>query len=265
MTESLSWDYWKTDSSDDGTGRILIYDQDDLDPRDIRDKAYDLDKGAWISKHYWNAEQAALISFGRDLDKIKSSGYTINYREWWSAVIRPSEFWSLTEFDKHRELLGQIDERYKLIMTVPEFTEPFKPAAFIDWASCKKLRIPDFTQELKTVDQDRNRNSVTTPMHPGGSIERGEPPENDLRQTSKKSAGPNKRYENNLVAILLAVLMKSKLIDEEQSELSRMLADFVEKNKIKTSTGKAISQTTISDRIEDAHRLFQTLRQAQKP
>jgi len=94
MAEHPSWGYWLYD--DVGNGRFVsIYEGRSLSDADIRSEEFDLDEKKWC-REYWDASQAAEISFGRDPDKVKNVDDSLS--------IVDSE-----DRAKHSELVHHID------------------------------------------------------------------------------------------------------------------------------------------------------------
>src|SRR4051794_2188819 len=61
---------WMFEYTNDNTRIVSIYNGTDFDKADIRNKHYAVDI-TWHRKNYfWNANDAALISFGRGPDKV---------------------------------------------------------------------------------------------------------------------------------------------------------------------------------------------------
>src|ERR1700733_594698 len=72
MGDHPYWDYWRYEDIED-YGKFPIDHVKDLDVGDWRNKKYDLNTKKWCKEFYWDAEQAAKISFDRDPEKLKNA------------------------------------------------------------------------------------------------------------------------------------------------------------------------------------------------
>lgn len=73
MADFPRWDYWLYENLSNATYRDVPRSGAFLGENDIRHEDYDLDPAEWChGKHfYWTAQEAALISFYRDPDKVE--------------------------------------------------------------------------------------------------------------------------------------------------------------------------------------------------
>jgi hypothetical protein len=246
---------WKYETIEDGGAerQISIYEGKDLEDADIRNKRYDLDATAWCRKHYfWNAEEAALISFGRDPDKVVSRD---------EYVPRDNED---EDFKKHLELLDHIEKRVLLIKHAQEkggLPEFFPPAMYIEWGKRSGFYIPKFVHAgLEKVEREREAMSQgkRPSIFPGIYLDPVEMSEDDSEQDAKKK-GPSqqKKYENNLTKILLALLIKSDLIKKDPGDLSKTLAEILATKAHEEGDERlAVKDDTIKLRLKDAHELL---------
>src|SRR5438067_3675198 len=132
MAEHPAWDYWMCD--DLGNDRIIsIHEGKSLSEADIRNEEYDLDVEKWCREWYWEADEAATISFGRDPDKVKNADDSLPIVE---AEDRA----------KHNELIGHIDTLEGLIMEAQEqkllLSPFFPPAMYVEWSRRVGVSIP---------------------------------------------------------------------------------------------------------------------------
>jgi hypothetical protein len=263
MADFPSWDFWKFKSiEDDGIKRqISIHEWDDIGKRDIRNKQYDLDYDSWCRKHFWDAEEAAAISFGRDPGKIteslKDGPITANEDE---------------DFTAHDELADQMVKRLRLIEKAQEngqlTKDFFRPSMFIEWGRRMGFYVPPRVEKwLGNVERERRGEGTISRTVPGiffeneAEAEQVSKTDSEAEQASKtdsdkgwkKVGSGTKQYDNNLLRILLAVMIESKLIDRDPRSLSKTLATLMEKRKIRKPTGQFIDEQTIYKRLLDVH------------
>jgi hypothetical protein len=226
-SETWMWEYIGDDP------RIVsIYEGTDLDEADIRHKRFAVDISWHKNNYFWNANQAAFITFGRDPDKVvKREDYV------------PSDD-DEKDFRRHNDLWKQIDERRLLIEdaqrngVLPEF---FPPAMYIDWGKRLGFDIPRFVvSDLEIVNSERmaidEANVRNTPL--GGAQQ--------------------KRLENNVIKILGAVLIYAKLEKKEPAALSAGLEKVLSEKAIKLADKKLnLSVKTIEERLVEARELLE--------
>jgi hypothetical protein len=90
MADHPAWDYFMYETLPDGRKREFY--RYHLEYNDIRADNYDLDLEEWCGmKHfYWTAQEAALISFDRDPNKVELSEddnfvFDEDFRGYWPA------------------------------------------------------------------------------------------------------------------------------------------------------------------------------------
>src|SRR3954451_22199945 len=94
MAERVTWDYWLYEDIGDHRN-VSIYLLQDLDERDWRNKKYELEFHKWCRKYFWDADQAALISFFRDPEKLEKA-------------VEFDQFEEDEQFDQHFQLKKHI-------------------------------------------------------------------------------------------------------------------------------------------------------------
>ena len=127
-------DWWMSEYINDNTRIVSIYEGTDLDEADIRNKSYAVDI-SWHRKNYfWNANDAALISFGRNPDKVVDR----------DKYVPSDDDLDEQQFKKHNELWDAITERRLLIEDAQSkrvLPEIFPPAMYIDWGKRLGFRV----------------------------------------------------------------------------------------------------------------------------
>jgi hypothetical protein len=242
MTKFPDWNYWMYRYLDSEAGTYRpIHDFDVITDNDIRYEGYDLDDNKWCRKNFWTAQEAALISFHRDPDKI---------RELYKFDETDDNF--LSEFDttdeEHYELTGFITDIYGLIKSSQEEkTLPpklLRPDLYVEWAMLVGIDIPhSVLEELNAVQRERR--------------EEADPPEPSDETASvgaepvPKTKKPSQRLENNSTKIILALLLHSGLINKDVRWLSGRLSEIIHEKmgEVEPKAG------TIETRLNEAHEL----------
>jgi hypothetical protein len=147
MDDHPQWDYWMHENV--GDGRLLEIDHFyPIPDDDIRNRKYDVNQKRWCRRHFWSADEAALISFARDPDKI------------------PEGLISLDEDDpalqEHTTLCKHMSALHDLIVCAQKEqrleADFFAPDKYIEWANRIGISIPPHVaQELEVVRVERER------------------------------------------------------------------------------------------------------------
>jgi len=205
------WDYWLWEDLGDGR-RLSIYHDRIFRQWDIRDEKYNLDLEKWCKKYIWTAEEAALISFMRDPDKIlrsKTNFQNLSLPE--GAVTDESDRDNLV-------LRVIITKLIKLIKKAQEGGDlpvrVFRPGHYIDWAKLVGVDIPPDVEW--GVERWRRLEAQLTER--AGDTELADVKDEDIAMTSQQ-----KRVINNIKKILLAILVESGLIKRDPDLLSKTL------------------------------------------
>jgi hypothetical protein len=285
MTKFPSWDFWKymiidvNDRGRDFRSTVSIYDWADIVKTDIRNKKFDLDCNKWCRENFWEADQAAAISFDRDPGKIKKH---LSEHGYLGADEDNEE-----ECAAHDELVDAIQARQRLIEEAQEnkVLPPgsiFRPEMFVDWGKRVGFRVPPEVEKwVNNVERERrgegkissirdtsgkvagiffeNDDADGSEFHLSAPVNEGELSENEPKQKSRRAVGPGRKEEYNSTGVLLAILMESELIDREQDELTRNLQTLIEKKQIRNIKGTPISEVTVSKRVDDAYVLYRKL------
>jgi hypothetical protein len=238
MAEHPAWDYWMYETIQDQRV-ISIYEGKDLDKGDIRNKKYLLDQKTWCRQYFWDAEQAAVISFGRDPDKVVSRDEFVPWDE------------EDEDFKEHIKLWDQMEKRYLLIKEAQEkgiLQEIFPPAMYIEWGKHKGFYIPDFVVgELEVVRHERSGRIKPHKFFTGLYVDSDEGSENDSEQVSEK----------NHIKIMLALLIESDLIKKGTGALSKKLAETLKtKAHDHGDDDLKLGDESIKERLDAAHDLL---------
>jgi hypothetical protein len=254
--ERPQWDYWLYEDLGDHR-KLTIYHEREFEEGDWRNKKYELDVKKWCRKSFWTPDEATLISFFRDPEKLQKAEDFVPWNE------EDEEFQKHIELKKHLfDLHGLIkDSQEKKIL--PDF---FRPEMYIDWAKRVGVSIcADIPRELERAERQRNYRGPPPNIFQRAS---GNWPTDDMLSDSEDALiesedAPNRkltsqeaRLKQNLIKILFAVLLESNLIKRDPVELSKKLADTLEKHKRKQRDGeRPLGAQTIQIRLEEAHEL----------
>jgi hypothetical protein len=247
MAELPSWDYWMYEKiSDDFDRFVSIYEGKDLDKKDIRNNDYVLDHKTWCRKYFWNAKQAALISFVRDPNKVvaRASWEGDDYDE---DFKRHSELWDQTE-----RLLRLIEDSQEKGV-LPKF---FPPAMYVEWSTQMGFCFPSYIKaELENVERLRNGKGGVEIF--GRYFDADELPESALGQAPEKKLGQQKK-ETNDRKILLALLIESNLIKRSTTEISKRLSEVLNKKAHDEGDDDLrLGDEAISQRVREARGLIE--------
>jgi hypothetical protein len=237
MADPPKWDYWLYE--DLGDGRYLsIYHDRSLPEGDVRNNKYDVDIKKWCRKYLWNAEQAALISFIRDPDKVTA------------ADLRPQDD-EFGDFKEHNELWNNMSKLCDLITDAQKkriLPDIFPPGMYIEWARHVGVDMPlAIRKELEIVERER-RYEADDSAEPSDDVAAVA-----LKHAKKNGASQQKRFENGLTRTLLAVLIKSALIKTDTATLSKALADILDAKAQKGDGKFSLGAATIKKRLDEAH------------
>lgn len=159
MTEFPSWNFWQFMTIDvnsrgfDFQSQVSIYDWADIGDADIRNRKFDLDYNEWCRRNFWEADQAAAISFNRDPGKIKKH---LSEHGYIGADENNEE-----ECAAHDKLVDAIKARQRLIEEAQEnkVLPPgsiFRLEMFIDWGKRVGFRVPPEVEKWVTnVERER--------------------------------------------------------------------------------------------------------------
>jgi hypothetical protein len=165
MADHPKWDYWMYE--DLGEGRLLPIDHfHPISDDDIRNDKYRVDRKKWCRKYFWKPDEAALISFIRDPEKITAELISFDeddfQREEHVALCKHMS--ALCDLIVSEQGKGRLDHGF------------FPPEKYVEWAKQVGVSIPPcITKELEVVrlereriyeayaaDQELNANSIET-------------------------------------------------------------------------------------------------------
>ncbi len=257
MADRTPWDYWLYEDLGNGRYRGIHDSGCHLDESDIRSDEYDIDVDAWCRCHFWDAQEAALISFFRDPAKVeRTSDDFVLHNE-----IRGSYGRDDADNEKNIELRNQITDLYDLIRqaqrqeVLPIF---FRPVMYVDWAKRMGVSIPEpVAHALNRVKIENEHLDAAAKSKQAYLAGKGvpAPDESEEKLTSQQS-----RAVNNLVKILLAVLLKSKLINWDVIKLSRALEEILDDLSVSQEDPKlSVSADTVKGRLLEARDLLKEI------
>jgi hypothetical protein len=248
MTDHPDWNYWTLEWISDSKYRdVATY---LLSDSDIRSDRYDLDVEKWCNtKHFfWTAQEAALISFFRDPDLVERTEEDFIFHDEVYG-LRPD---ADEDAKKNIELRQYITDLYELILDAQEQKElpgRLLRDVYIEWAALVGVDIPQpVLQALKAVEREGQHETRPDDLRDGVvSVDADQ---------SKKQKGIQK-YENNLLKIILALLIKSNLIEKSTGAMSNTLAEILRtKAHDQGDEDLNLGDETIKKRLDDAHELL---------
>jgi hypothetical protein len=252
MDKHPNWDYWQEEYSD---GKLIVFDRPDSE-RDIRHEKYDLDVTKWCDKAFWDAGDAALISFFRDPDKIAGV----------SRELSPLHIGD-DDYEEHNELMGHISNLNNLIIKAQERQQLsenfFQATMYVEWAKRMGISIPRrVSDQLGFVV--RERRGEIGPLNIFEAAKFGRRPgyfssEKEPEFVNNKNQGPAKRADNNSAKIILAILEVADLLKVDDSVLTRRIQTALEKfarQKNDKSFLEGVGKQTIESRLGAAKDLL---------
>jgi hypothetical protein len=252
MADRPSWDYWLYEDLGNGRYRGIHDSGCHLDDSDIRSDGYEIDVDKWCRCHFWNAQEAALVSYFRDPDKVErtSDDFVLH------GKVRGAYGDDDDDAEKNLELRNHITDLYELIRqaqkqeVLPEF---FRPAMYIDWAKRMGVSVPKpIADELDRVSLEDDR--ATSQYN---SVGRRQP---TLDEAEEKLTSQQSRAARNLVKILLAVLLKTNLIKWDPVKLSGSLEKILDDLSVaQEDPNISVSIDTIKARLREAYALLKEI------
>lgn len=250
MADRPDWNYWMREWISDSTYRNVETSSAYLTENDIRRDEYDLDVNKWCwKKHFfWTAQEAALISFFRDPDKVERTDDDFIFHNNVYGVRGDDD----EDGKKNIELRQYITDLYELILDAQEKKELPRRLlrdVYIEWAELVGVDIPQpVLQALKAVERESQHETRPDDLRDGVvSVDTDQ---------SKKQKG-NTKYENNLLKILLALLIKSDLIEKSTGAMSNTLAEILlTKAHDQGDDELKVGHETIKKRLDEAHELL---------
>ena len=165
---------------------------------DLRNERYDLDVEKWARQWYWNAQQAACISFHRDPTKINEAysdddlcGIPANGDGYQQHIALENAIARLENMITDAQNIGLLPANF------------FCPGQYFEWASRMGIDFPrdvrdevqKFQREVSYLDQDADSSQDRTAR--------------DLVDPSKlKARGGEGKLDHSLQKIILSLLLK---------------------------------------------------------
>lgn len=248
MSERPRWNFWLDEQLDD---RLVVFNRPDSQ-EDIRHESFDLDVVKWCDEIFWSADEATLISFFRDPEKIKKASTT-------SPLLNMND-----DYEEHNELLRHMIDLHDLIEDAQrreQLPGDFFPAAmYVKWA--KRMHVdlpPSVLHQLDFVE--RERRGEVGPLNIFEAARFGRKARFDCppMERDDKIFKVSSRAETNSNKIILALLKTTDLFRVDVGTLSKRLSKLLEEladetgdNTLKIGTGPQ----TIASRLKAAHELL---------
>jgi hypothetical protein len=249
MAEHPDWNYWCYEHLPEGGYREVETSGGFLGEEDIRFNGYNLDVENWCSgKHfYWTAQEAALISFFRDPDKVERTEDDFIFHE---EVMGPRD--DDEDSKKNIELRQYITDLYGLIMRAQETRElpqrRLRRDLYIEWAQLEGVDIPQpVLDALKAVEREGQHATRAEVISDDGTSD-------GLKdQSSKKFESQQTRVANNLRKIIAAILIYTKQDKKDLAALSTALESILNERGLEMADRRMfLKASKIQERLAEA-------------
>lgn len=200
MAKQLNCDFWMYEEL--VAGRWVEIERQSLYDADLRHENYDLDVERWSREWYWDARQAATISFFRDPTKI-------------DAANADQDLFGIPAEDEtrqgHRALEDAIDELQNKIIEAQgrgQLAEFFPPSMYLGWAKRTGVDFPgSVLHEVEKFESGiRDRDNKDEPSQAGAL--RGDVSQDATDTAVSKARGPEAKLEKTLKKIILALFIR---------------------------------------------------------
>lgn len=249
MAERRGWDDWMWETLGDGR-RLSIYHETTLDEGDLRHEKYDVDVKRWTRKtNFWTSWEAACISFCRDPEKVKQ------------AIGEIVGFDDTYEDGKSKELQNDISNLCNLIEDAQRANyltnDFFRPEVYVEWGRRTGVDLPGFiARELETAEAERvGWKTLGEPAQPAYD----DLPLDGTHLPNKTARAQQTRLEANQTKIILALLLKAKLIKQDTIFLSKDLSKILKEKAVEESNddlAKGTGHLTIEERLGEARAMI---------
>lgn len=241
MNQFPAWNYWRYD--EDGNFRYDL-DYKLFEDDDLRGPNYTLESEFWCSQYFWDAEQAALISFDRDPRKVIFDQSSFPFDED-SCICDNDDSKADDQLRGHIESLADLIKKAQSENVLPPF---FPPRMYLAWADRMGVDYPRYiSDELNARERELAKQSDDS-----SPLESATPPEKAI-QSKHKNNGPSRRLDNNLTKIILALLIEAKLTGRDLSTLAKALSDHLADEAHRHGDNTlTVEYKTIAVRLEEA-------------
>jgi hypothetical protein len=249
MADFPAWDYWRWELNSCGSPVVIDTGIYSVNDDDFRCEDYDLDENNWCtrSNFYWTAQEAALISFGRDPDKIKESfKERIENFPFFDGVVGPED----------HELRQNISAVYNAILHAQEtgnLQRRILRERYIDWARGEGIDFPIFVSEaINAFEREREALHERLSQHVNGMIAE---PDDELPDEEVNSH--DKKFRNNVRKVIVALLIHTGLASRGTKKLAEDLQAILnDKADLQKDFALKLGWQTIQDRLDEAHELL---------
>jgi hypothetical protein len=250
MSDQPHWDYWLHEDLPNGRYRQI---DRHLGENDIRSEEYDLDLEKWCGrKHFfWTAQEAALISFFRDPDKVERTEEDFILH---NGVMGPRG--DDDEDGKRnielREYITDLYDRIRDAQEKRELPQLLRRDLYIEWAELVKIDIPQSVlHALKAAERER------APPGPALSKAAEDATSDSDDELDDKVASQDSKFRNGARKVILALLLESGLINRTTTKLSQDLEDKLRDEAQKRADDEIVlGNQTIIKRLKEARDLL---------
>jgi hypothetical protein len=246
MADFPAWDYWAWELDSHGRAVMSDFSADSVNDDDIRFEGYDLDYDNWCkrSSFYWTAQEAALISFGRDPDRVEKTKEDFVFS---AGVVGPED----------HELRQNITAVYEAILDAQKtgnlHQRRILRERYINWATGEGIDIPIFVSEA--VDAfERERDALDARLSEHVNVTIAEP---DDEIPEAKLDSHDKKFRNNVKKVIAALLIETGLKSRSTKKLAETLENALNGEADRRKDFEIrLGWQTIQDRLDEAHELL---------
>jgi len=249
----VEWDFWMWGSDRWGNDKWIDRDSSALSENDLRFEDYDLKTDNWCRRehYFWTAQEAALISFWRDPDKVERS--EVDFLD-----SRELPFYAVDDDNNDITLQEEIEKVYDAIVKAQAdgvLWQRMPRDQYLEWAVGEGISIPDHV--LKSVDDFESEvcNYAASPV----VAEIPTPSDSEAKDLDRSEEPVNSQEKRNLLLIIYGLLIEGKWVGDDNlpsdisiapKSLFEKLAKEFKKPKYK-SEFRPPSDQTIRNRFKD--------------
>jgi hypothetical protein len=229
----VEWDFWMWGSDRWGNAKWIDRGRSALSENDLRFEDYELKTDNWCRRehYFWTAQEAALISFSRDPDKVERS--EVDFLD-----SRELPFYAEDDDNNDITLQEEIEKVYDAIVKAQAdgvLWQRMPRDQYLEWAVGEGISIPDHV--LKSVDDF----------------------ESEAKDLDRSEEPLNSQEKRNLLLIIYGLLIEGKWVGDDNlpsdisiapKSLFEKLAKEFKKPKYK-SEFRPPSDQTIRNRFKD--------------
>lgn len=228
-TELPSWNFWR--HFPNGEFRFDL-DYKNFEEADLRSPKAHADPIVWARKYFWTAEQASLLAFGLDPERI----------DWEDYCVDP-------EGQEVRDLLYEYCKKFASLLRSDQDaarlpSDPIPAGVLLAWAETHRVTFPHWiVAQVETILSPQSIQVADT---------------EEPRTTEPRDAGKTNRVDRNVKKIILAFLRRGKTKDSrvdiplQSKQLSQTLSELAVDSG---DDSLKLGEQTIRERLNEAEDL----------